>query len=367
MRIGIDAKRIFTNPTGLGVYGRNLIQGLASIDTENEYFLFTPNKKTTFFDINELPKNFHIVEKNSFSSYYWRTFKISSQIKSLNLDIYHGLSFELPYFLPKNGLKTIVDIHDMCFIRYKKDYHFLDRFIYYSKTKHAAKISQKIVATSNATKKDIVNILSVKKNKIKVVYQSCNKQFYKPLALNDKNHTLENHSVNKPFVLSVGTIQNRKNQALIVEAMAKLPKELQQPIVLIGKGGKYLNQLLKKAKKLNVEVKVLNNISQAELPAFYQSCSLFIYPSFIEGFGIPVLEAMASNALCITSKNTSMAEIIEDKGLLIDPYSSNELAEKMLWALKKNHAEKIKRNYKRSLQFSQKHFALNMLDIYKNL
>ena len=367
MKIGLDAKRIFNNPTGLGVYGRNLIQGLNEIDEKNEYLLFTPNKKSSLFDPTLLKNNFKVFEGTGPTGYFWRTFSIVKDIRAAGLDIYHGLSNELPYNIKNSNAKNIVDIHDLCFVRFPSDYSVFDRNVFWQKAKRATEFSHLIIATSEATKQDIVRYLEIPEEKIKVVYQCCDPKFYEALSNKDLDKLREKYQLPRKYVLCVGTIQGRKNQQAIIKAMALLPKEEQVPIVLVGNGKKYLKNLEALAKKLNVALRVKRKIGFEDLPGIYQLASLFIYPSFVEGFGIPVLEAMASKVPVISSQGTSMAEILQDENSLVDPSDIQAISLKIASYLKQNNTELVNRNFKRAQEFSPKNFATNILNIYKEL
>ena len=367
MKIGIDAKRIFYNGTGLGVYGRNLVQGLQAIDKKNYYLLFSPKLSDSYFKKKQLPSNFSTINAGKSLSYVWRTFSIINDIKNQNLDIYHGLSNELPFYINKANCKSIVDIHDLCFVNFKQGYSRMDQQIYWHKAKRAALQSDKIIATSEATKKDILQYLDVPENKIEVVYQCCDSSFYQEFEHSQIEKIRVKFSLPHKFILTVGTIQERKNQKAIIQALALIPKTQRLPLVLVGNGGKYLNELIALANSKNIAIQVLNNVDFQDLPIIYHAASLFIYPSFVEGFGIPVLEAMASKIPVITSKKTSMAEIIQDEDALINPHNITEISEKILYFLNKNMEQKTAHNYNRSLDFSPTKFAGDVLKIYEAL
>lgn len=367
MRIGIDAKRIFSNPTGLGVYGRNLLAGLSGVSSDHAFTLFTPVLSDDLYNFKQLPNNFSFSEKTGLSSYYWRTIGIKKSIRALNLDIYHGLSNELPWGIEKLGIKSIVDIHDLCFVRFAKDYSWLDRQIFWHKTLRAAQVSTQIIATSEATKRDIVELLKVPEEKVAVVYQCCDSSFYKQHEAATIQQVKTKYHLPEKFVLSVGTIQGRKNQKAIVEAMAGLEPTKRLPIVLVGQGKAYLEELLQLAEENQVEVHLASQVQMEDLPAIYQGAELFIYPSFVEGFGIPVLEAMASKVPVITSMGTSMEEIIEDKQALIDPHDVTDLSEKMLKFMEQPPHDLVEKSHQRALMFSQEIFAKQVLAIYEKL
>lgn len=364
MKIGLDAKRIFNNKTGLGVYGRNLVSGFEQITHPHQFYLFTPTAKSEIYTPS---KHFNVVSSHSFSSYYWRTFSIAKDIKNNNLDIYHGLSNELPLTIAKTKVKSIVDIHDLCFVKFKEDYSKIDQQIFWYKAKNAALQSHKIIATSNATKQDILQYFKVPENKVEVVYQCCDKQFYAQKTKEEIDLVIKKYNLPKEYFLSVGTIQGRKNQQAIVKAISKLDKAKQLPLVLVGNGGKYLQQLKALAQQLNVKLFVLDNLPFNELPCIYQNAKVFVYPSFIEGFGIPVLEAMAAKTPVVTTKNTSMAEIIQDENNLISADNIEEIAEKMSYFLVNPQFANTEKHYTRALDFSEKKFAQQVLDIYEKL
>ncbi len=365
MKIGLDAKRIFSNATGLGVYGRNLVYGLNKVPSAHSFTLFTPKDSNQHINKSILNPQFEVKSAKTFSSYYWRTLAIKKDLRSNEIDIYHGLSNELPIGIEKLNIKTVVDIHDLCFIHFKSDYSFLDRQIFWYKSKRAARVSNKIIATSQATKKDIVRFFQVPAEKVEVVYQCCDQSFYSSSEI--LQQTKKKYQLPEKYVLSVGTIQGRKNQKAIVRAMAQLPKKEQIAIVLVGQGKSYLEELLKISAELKVEVVHIHNVYFNDLPSIYQSASLFVYPSFVEGFGIPVLEAMASKIPVITSRDTSMAEIIKNEDCLINPADHKELAKKIAFFLKQSNTEVIERSYHRALEFSQELFAKKVLEIYQNL
>jgi glycosyltransferase involved in cell wall biosynthesis len=367
MNIGIDAKRIFNNPTGLGVYGRNLVAGFQQIHPQHTFTLFTPSSESTLFNKHELNPNFKIVESKALFSYYWRSYSIYKDILKNKIDIYHGLSNELPFSISKAKIKSIVDIHDLCFVRFPEDYSNIDQKIFIEKATFAAKNSNKIIATSEATKIDIITYLKVPESKIAVVYQCCDAQFYKTLSAEEKEAVKIAFSLPENYFLCVGTIQGRKNQKSIVKAISLLPKSEQYPLVLVGNGGKYLEELLSMAAELKVIVHVLKNVPFQNLPSIYALAKLFIYPSFIEGFGIPVLEAMACKVPLITSENTSMAEIVKNDKLLINLNDVHLLKEKISELIHSDTKEIVEQNYQSALQYSQSIFANQVLKIYEEL
>ena len=363
MRIGIDAKRIFLNKSGLGSYGRNLVTGLNSIiDDDNKYFLYTP-KKTNLFDYKNLNFNFTTKESESFSKALWRTITISHDLKNDGIDIYHGISNEFPLYLSNKKINTIVDIHDLLFLRFPQFYSFFDRQIFRIKTEMACRDSDKIIATSIATKNEIIKYYNTNPNKIEVVYQSCNDSFFNIKTKEEKLAVLEKYSLPKEYILCVGTIQERKNQKQILEAL-KISKN-KIPLVLVGGGKKYKTELIEFAFKNKLQLVFPNKfVKDEDLPAIYQHAKIFVFPGLYEGFGIPVLEAMASKTNVITSINTSMSEIVKNTKCLINPLSTEDIADRIDYFLENDSIDIVEDNFLRAKQFTNIKFAERTLKVY---
>ena len=180
MNIGFEAKRVFHNTTGLGNYSRDLVRILHRYYPQNRYFLYNPkpSKKILFESLGA-----QVLEKRPLGLFYtffsnlWRRFGIIGDLKRDHIGVFHGLSGELPVGLNKAGIKSVVTIHDVLFLRYPEFYSFIDRNIYYRKFKHAAEAADCVIAISEQTKRDIVQYLGIAENKISVVYQGCHQAF----------------------------------------------------------------------------------------------------------------------------------------------------------------------------------------------
>jgi len=363
MKIGIDAKRIFLNQTGLGSYGRNLIAGLNELKATDEFVLYSTGKGK-IFKTEQLGENFSSFISGASVKAFWRSYSIIKNLKKDKIDLYHGISSELPFSLKKhNEIVKIVDIHDLLFLRFPDFYALTDRKMFELKTKFACEIADKIIATSEATKQDIINYYHTPADKIEVVYQSCSDAFYTEVSETAKNKIRKKYKLPEDFLLCVGTIQERKNQKQILEAL-KISKT-KIPLVLIGTGTKYKDQLVAFAKEENLDLIIPDVfVKNGDLPAIYQMARIFVFPGLYEGFGIPVLEAMASKIPVISSLNTSMAEIINNMDCLINPLSAEDLAEKIDTFINIDTTEIVNKNYARALEFTNKKFAEKMLKIY---
>jgi glycosyltransferase involved in cell wall biosynthesis len=331
MNIGFDAKRAFFNHSGLGNYSRTLILSLCNYFPEHTYELFVPGKNGKAFD--KLPKN---ITLNYPQGIYeklpsiWRSFGIGENLIAKKNSIYHGLSNELPFNIKSSKIPSVVTIHDLIFLRSPELYPFIDRKIYKIKFRKAALNADVVVATSIQTKDDLINMLNIPEEKIKVVYQSCDPAYFaEPKEVNLTPLQQLFPSVPSEFLLSVGTIEERKNLLNVLKAIKILNQNLSIPLVVIGrKKQPYFKQLLAfiDENQLQNQVIFLENVSNHHLKLFYQSAKLLLYTSFFEGFGIPVLEALLSGTPVITSKTSSLPEVAGPFSTLINPESPEEIA-----------------------------------------
>lgn len=363
MNIGIDAKRIFLNQTGLGSYGRNLVTGLNQINGVDKFLLYSTGKGK-IFKAETLNKKFSTFFSGSRIKAFWRSYSIINNLKKDKIDLYHGISSELPFSLKKHPeISKIVDIHDLLFLRFPDFYSLTDRKMFELKTKFACEIADKIVATSEATKQDIIHFYHIAPEKIEVVYQSCADIFFETVEEDAKEKIRKKYKLPAEYLLCVGTIQERKNQKQILEALKISKNKL--PLVLIGGGTKYKEQLIAFAKEQNLDLIIPTVfVKDEDLPAIYQMAKIFVFPGLYEGFGIPVLEAMASKTPVISSLNTSMAEILQNLDCLINPLSTEDLAEKIDAFLANDTKALVNKNYERALQFTNKKFAQKMTSVY---
>lgn len=368
MKIGFDAKRLFCNFTGLGNYSRGLVRHLQEHFPQHHYFLFTPkitlNKQTDEF------LNYPIITtKKSFAFSLWRSFFIHQKINKLKLSIYHGLAGELPFSTIKQPIKQVVTIHDLIFRHRPSDYSLFDRKIYDYKAKLACKKADQIIAISEYTKKDIMQSYDINANKISVVYQSCNSQFYDPCSVYQKQAVSSKYNLPDVFLLSVGSINERKNLLKTIKAVEQINKV---PLVVAGNGnGLYEKKVKAYVKEREIEhlVFFLDFVDFKDLPAIYQLAKCLVYPSSFEGFGIPIIEAFASKIPVITAKNSSLSEVGGKAAYYLESVSSNSLKEHIEFILnnnKENH-KRIKLGKQQLAKFGPKKNILKLMDIYEQL
>ncbi len=373
MKIGFDAKRAFSNNTGLGNYSRDTFGLLSYYASKNQYFIYTPkiikNPRLNFISNK---KNIHLCTPkslvNQIFKIYWRSRGIVKELLNDEINIYHGLSNELPIGIEKTNIKTIVTIHDLIFMRYPKFFKDIDRNVYIKKFKSACQRANKIIAVSKQTKKDIISFFNIPEEKIKVVYQGCNKVFQSKIKKEDKILTISKYKLPKEYLLYVGTIEERKNLLTILKTLKELPD---QTLVVIGNGKSYKKKCQKFIikNKLSERVIFLNNLSTKEIAIIYQSAEIMIYPSIFEGFGIPILEALFSKTPVITSKGGCFLEAGGSYSKYINPLSPSEMKEAIIKIQNSESTknEMIEKGFEHAKKFTNDKIAKNLIEVYTNL
>jgi glycosyltransferase involved in cell wall biosynthesis len=327
MKIGYDAKRALNNNSGLGNYSRYIIHS-ADKFSEHKLYLFTPKAEQRHLDDLIHLSSVELVtpkSKNKLLGSYWRSFGQVKDINKLELDVFHGLSNELPLSIKKSRVAKVVTIHDLIFLRFPKLYKPLDRKIYNKKFRQACEDADKIIAISEQTKNDILHYYQVDEKKIEVIYQDCDEQFQTQPSREKLLEVKKRYYLPKQFLLSVGTIEERKNQLLILKAL----KEISDiPLVLVGRSTPYQDKLQEFINENGLQKRVtfINNVQFSDLPAIYSLAEVFVYPSIFEGFGIPIIEAQNLSTPVVTSTGSCFAETGGDAALYSNPQKPEELA-----------------------------------------
>ncbi len=383
MRIGFDAKRAYHNNTGLGYYSRTLIQLLVDYYPENEYFLFNPKPSDKYAfrqpQITEiLPSGFPATLFRS----AWRSNWVTKDIKKLGIDLYHGLSHEIPVGIGKTGAKSVVTIHDLIHERYPQQYNPIDVKIYTYKYKHACKHADKIIAISEQTKQDIIDFYKIPPQKIDVCYQSCSPLFGETVTEAERRKIAHKYDLPSQFFLSVGTINERKNMLNVCKAMFLLRNEMDVPLVVIGRGsGKYYTKVKDFILQNGLEKKIIflsempasrtdrTYLQTEDLPGIYQLATAMLYPSFFEGFGAPIMEALWSRLPVITSNVSCMPEVGGDAAWYVDPNSAEEIAEgmKKIYAEPELAASMQEKGWNYAQRFTPQKYVSSVMDVYKSI
>lgn len=328
IRIGFDAKRLFHNFTGLGNYSRTLVANLTALYPQHEYFLYTPTaplhpRNQSFHD----PAAYSLKTATGSFPPLWRMRGMLTDLQRDKVQLYHGLSHEIPLGIQKTGIRTVVTMHDLLFKRFPRQYSAIDRNIYNGKFRYACHYADHIIAISEATKADLIRYYLVPPEKIDVIYQSCHESFQQVCAADIIQQTRERYNLPPDYLLYVGSIIERKNLLSIIKAMQSLRPSFQLPLVVVGQGGRY---------RAKVESYLMTHQMQGQVhfiqpvfddfPALYQGAAIFLYPSLGEGFGIPIIEALYSRTPVITSKRSSLPEAAGPNSYLIDPTEPRQIA-----------------------------------------
>lgn len=352
LKIGYDGKRAANNLTGLGNYSRSLIEQVAFQFPQHQYLVYSPKVKSAkqidaFFEKEnielKLPQN---------GNFLWRSLNILKDLVRDEVQIYHGLSHEIPYAIEHTRIKSVVTIHDLIFLRFPQYYKFIDRKLYEWKSKSACKRANKIIAISEKTKEDIIDLYGISAEKIQVIYQSCDDIFKTPFPIETLSRISATYKLPEKYILNVGTIEERKNLKLAVQALKNVSEDYK--LVVIGKQTTYFKTVEKEIERLGLKNRIffLKNIPFTDLPGIYQMASVFVYPSFYEGFGIPIIEALYSNVPVVAATGSCLEEAGGPNSLYISPKDANALAKAINQIVE--NPQRQKEMKERGLEFVQK-------------
>ncbi len=366
--IGFDAKRIVRNGTGLGSYARTLVNALS----ENEHLqlnLYAPDEGRD--DLRQqivnrekvkfvYPEGLHF----RFQRDLWRTKGVVKQLKEDGVQLYHGLSGELPAGLKAAGIPGVVTIHDLIFLRHPEYYHWWDVEIYRRKFKSTLKEASRIIAISECTKRDILYYGDFPEDKIDVIYQGCSNRFRKSVSEADMNRVKAKYNLSDNFILNVGSIEARKNVLLAVKALGCLLDSFR--MVIVGRHTKYTDEVIADVKKNGLEdrVQILHGIPDDDLPVIYHLAKVFVYPSRYEGFGIPIIEAIQTGLPVVACTGSCLEEAGGPDCLYVSP----DDVEGMANAIKQAIAEKdvrVPRAQEYIKRFENSNLAAQVIEEYE--
>jgi glycosyltransferase involved in cell wall biosynthesis len=376
MKIGFDAKRLVYNLTGLGNYSRTVVNSLSEFYPQNQYLLYTPGiQPNPRLDSLRAQSNITIkTPKGIFGKAFgsvWRTYSLANLADSDSLDIFHGLSNELPSGIRRKRFQAIVTIHDLIFMRYPNLYSWVDRRIYERKTRYACMNASRIVAVSEQTKSDLVEFLGLEPRQVEVIYQSCDPLFAVQLSESDRSQVRKKYQLPSEFILYVGSIEERKNLLGLLKAIKVLERKMKVNLVALGNGGRYLNIVRQFIAENGLKERVVihSGVAFSDFPAIYQSASLFVYPSFFEGFGIPIIEALWSRIPVITSTGSCFAEAGGSGSFYVEPGNAEALADTMQKVLEDSEVRStmIEKGLSHVQQFKTQVTAAKMMGLYEKV
>jgi glycosyltransferase involved in cell wall biosynthesis len=376
MKIAVDITLMAEETTGIGKYLYYLIKSISHLDEENKYLLFS----FFFRNFRQRKRKLSLPASQNFSSQIYpfpmRVFSILTNFFSLPLEFFIGKFqiLHLPGFtcFPVHQAKIIATVHDLAPLFFPAAYTAqqkkeLAKFLLVLK-----KRVDKIIAVSNQTKKDLINELKIPEEKIKVIYHGRGEEFRVISQKKSLLKILKKYKLREKFILSVGTLHPRKNFLTLINAYSLLLKKnplFPYQLVIVGKKGWFYQKVLEKGKSLTSPVLFLGYLPQEDLVALYNLASLFVYPSLYEGFGLPVLEAMACGCPVIASNDSSLKEIAEGAACLVNPRNTEVLANSIHSLLLNKEKRELlkKRGLERAQKFSWEKTAWETISLYREV
>ncbi len=396
MRIGIDVRwlqqsLINKSLGGIGGYSYHLVKGLLSLDSNNEYIFFISKDKNhkEFLQlingnlnarIHDLPENWEV----TFAPECLKIVPVMAQerlcivprLKESKLDVFHSLHQFTPSYRIQN-CRSLVTVHDLIHGLFPEIYlrRKIQQWVYFTRIS-AIKKASKIIANSENTKKDVIRLLDVPENKIRVVYLGVGEDFRPAESSPLVKSVMQKYGINKKYILHVGGVSATKNVNRLLLAFKRLLTVHKKDLALVVVGNfsftpDYQKAFGAKLEELDLQKRVIlpGHVPEKDLILLYNGASLFVYPSLYEGFGLPPLEAMACGCPVVVSNAASIPEVVGNIGLYVNPHKVNEIVSAMEKVLtNKSLREKmVGRGLERAKLFSWEKMAKETLAIYENV
>ncbi len=373
MRIGINGRFLAAKRTGVQRAAYNLIKALIKVDQENEYILFTSEDQLTNSDwdkpnVTVVPSP--IREGDSFRNHFWEQFTLPKLAKQYNVDILHSPANLAPLFY--SG-KSVVHIHDLCFVVNPQWFSFSFRTLYNFVIPRLARRAARVITNSNNSRNDLLQFCDLKSERVCQVYWAVDDLFLEAKK-EEKNDNLVTLGLpgTPPldnYILYVGSLEPRKNIGTLLKAYEILRDkrpDINPKLVLIGGENPSFADVRLKLKKYKEDILFKGFVGDHLLRDYYRHAQLFVYPSLYEGFGLPPLEAMASGAPVVTTMTSSIPEVVGQAALLASPHDPQQLADVMLLALtdKSLRDELRAKGYEQVRKFNWYRVARNTLAVY---
>ncbi|MGK7345527.1 MAG: glycosyltransferase family 4 protein [Candidatus Nitrospinota bacterium M3_3B_026] len=373
MKIAIDVRTISKPRSGVGHYVTNLIRELQAIDGDNSYLLISNDGAyETEFSPRANFENYKtwISNENHLVGDLWESLWLPGMLRKRGVDVFHGPAFMIPLRLP--AMRAVVTIHDIvAFIKPETvplKYAMYMRFL----ISLVARKADRIITPSQSTKKDLVNILSIPEERINVVYEAVSGKFRPAGDAGVRADVKRRFGIRDRYMLFVGNLEPRKNLVRLLRAFEAARERLggAYQLVICGKKGWLYKDILKTFREVDKgDVILTSYVSDPDLVGLYQGADMFVFPTLYEGFGLPVLEAMACGAPVINSNVSSLPEISEDASILIDPLDVESISEAMVrLAFSESLRDELReKGLRRAARFSWTETARKTLDVYRSV
>ncbi|MCA9927367.1 MAG: glycosyltransferase family 4 protein [Anaerolineales bacterium] len=377
MHIGIDLTAAVTQGGGIGRYTRELVHALVAVDQENTYRFFSAKLPAQLPVPNSIPSAPHVShhpapidERWLYRLWYRLRLPLPVQWMTGTLDLFHSPDFVLPPVA--NHIPTLVTVHDLSFLHYPDTFPvklvtYLNQVVPWSIER-----ATHILADSQATKADLVDLWHVPAEKITVLYCGVNERF-RPVTDEERITAVSRKYKidDQPYILSVGTVQPRKNYRMLIRAFAQMADRFPHNLVISGGKGWLYDEMVAEVEKLGVNgrVRFIGFVDDEDLPTLYSGASLFVFPSLYEGFGLPLLEAMACGVPLITSNASSLPEVVGETAVQLSPLRPELWTEAMSHLLEDAGARTriVADGFRQERRFSWTGAARQLLGIYMNL
>ena len=391
MRIAIDGRTIVRMRSGVGMYAERIVRALLQIDHRNEYFLFLTEPSSTL-DFPNLKQVLIKGYDQIFLKQWWESFSLPRYLENHKIDLYFSPSYTLPLLprfarfgrmlpipsswkIPFNldrRVKYVVAIHDLVGFALPDTFTLKMRLwqkLFVSNAVHSA---DRILASSESTKRDLFRFFDFDREKVSVVYLSLDEQFARVKRRKLLAKVRAKYSLPEQFILAVGTIEPRKNIAGAARAYSLLPSDLRDKCKLVIAGGKgwHTDAIFGEVNRLGIQADVtfLGFVDQEDLSALYSLASVFVYPSLYEGFGFPPLEEMACGTPVITSTRSSLPEVVGDAAIMTEPTDYRTMSDEISKVLtnRKVQTELIRRGLRQAKRFNWRLAAQRTLKIFES-
>ena len=367
-RIGIDGRYIQDHFPGIGRYTYNLVRALARIAPGKRFVLLynpaLPNTRHHIQALGSLP-NLELVPVGVPTFSPAEQWQLPSLVRRLRLDLFHSPYYIKPYLLP---CPSVVSIYDLIPARYPRCLpSWRARLAFSLAIRLAIRTSRHVITLSRASKRDLMELCGIPEGKVTVTHLAADERF-RPASPEEVDRVRDKYGLPERYVLYLGINKPHKNLVRLVEAWARLEVNSELRLVLAGREDPRYPQARQRAIELGLGTRLLflGDVAEDDLPALYSGALLFVFPSLYEGFGLPVLEAMACGVPVACSATSSLPEIVGQAALLFDPTSPEQMAEAMAQALRDEALRERLREegLRRAKRFSWEETARRTLEAY---
>lgn len=368
MKIGIDGRFLAPRSSGNGVFTRMLVEHLARNEPGHRFVVYTNSDQNFLQQENFKLKKMNPLHRSPYLRFF---FTFNQELKKNPVDVFHAI-YTVPYNIPS---KVVLSLIEFSWITEPELFpgNSLIRLQFSLMTRYGVRNADRIIVPTNYVRKRLLETFPVQEDKVEVIHLGVSSYFLERLSKKAIDQVLEKHSIRRPYLLFVGNLHPRKNVERLIQCFNMVREEDPSPLrlVLIGKRSPKYHQIHKwiVASPYREDIQVVGYASLSDLRAIYQGARLFVFPSLQEGFGIPPLEAMASNVPVAASSASSIPDVVGDAALLFDPFDIQDMKRAVLEILQSeaNRTTLIEKGNTRVKQFFWDDLARKTLNVYESL